>query len=146
MILVAVDSVSYDAHTSLYRINLKDGGTGKILPIFVGAFEGNAIAISVRGIPTARPLTHDLMATMIQKLEGTVDRVVVVDLKENIYFALVYIRRAGAEIAVDSRPSDAIALAMRLRVPIYVSSKLEDKFVDEFEEILSKVEPGETVH
>jgi bifunctional DNase/RNase len=86
------------------------------------------------------------MAAIIEKLHAKVDRVVIVDLKENIYFAVIYMQRDGTEIEVDSRPSDAIALAMRLRVPIYVSPKLEDKFVDEFEEILSKVEPGETVH
>ena len=146
MIPVTVDSVSYDAQASLYRVALKDQLTGRVLPIFVGAFEGNAISIAIREIPTARPLTHDLMASLIDKLNGKLDRVVVADLRENIYFAVLQIEIDGSEITVDSRPSDAIALAMRLKAPIFVAKKLEDKFVDEYDEILSKVDPGETVH
>jgi hypothetical protein len=146
MILVTVDSVSYDAQSSLYRVALKDQLTGRVLPIFVGTFEGNAISIAIREIPTARPLTHDLMASIIDRLNGKLNRVVVADLKENIYFAYLQIEIDGSEITVDSRPSDAIALAMRLKAPIFVAKNLEDKFVDEYEEILSQVGPGETVH
>ena len=146
MFQVAVDSVSYDEKTSLYRVALKDKETGKVLPIFVGTFEGNAITIAIREIPTARPLTHDLMASVIDKLNGTVDRILVVDLRDNIYFAYIYIQLGDQEVPIDSRPSDAIALATRLKVPIYVSEKLRSKFVDEFEEILTRTDPGETVH
>lgn len=146
MIPVIVDSVSYEAQGSMYRVNLKEETTGKVLPIFVGAFEGNAIAVALRGIQTARPLTHDLMASVIQGLEGQVVRVVVTDLRDNIYYAFIYIHQDGKELAIDSRPSDAIALAIRLGVPIFVVKKLADKFVDEFEEMLTKTEPGETVH
>lgn len=146
MIPVIVDSVSYEAQGSMYRVNLKEESTGKVLPIFVGAFEGNAIAMVLRGIPAARPLTHDLMASLIKGLDGEVLRIVVTDLKENIFYAFIYIKQDGKELAVDSRPSDAIALAMRLGVPIFVVNKLADKFVDELEEILTKTEPGETVH
>lgn len=146
MIQVIVDSVSYEAQGSMYRVNLKEEATGKVLPIFVGAFEGNAIAIALRGIPTARPLTHDFIASVIQGLEGRVMRVVVADLRENIYYAFIYIQQDGREMAIDSRPSDAIALAMRVGVPIFVVKKLQDKFLDEFEEILTKTDSGETVH
>ncbi|MGQ9857293.1 MAG: bifunctional nuclease family protein [Thermodesulfobacteriota bacterium] len=146
MIQVIVDSVSYEAQGSMYRVNLKEQATGKVLPIFVGAFEGNAIAIALRGIPTARPLTHDLIASVIQGLEGRVMRVVVADLRENIYYAFIYIQQDGREMAIDSRPSDAIALAMRVGVPIFVVKKLQNKFLDEFEEILTKTDSGETVH
>ncbi|MEJ5376715.1 MAG: bifunctional nuclease family protein [bacterium] len=146
MIPVVVESVSYEAQGSMYRVNLKEETTGKVLPIFVGAFEGNAIAMALRGIPAARPLTHDLMANLIESLDGEVLRIVVSDLRDNIYYAFIYIRQDGKELAVDSRPSDAIALAMRLGVPIFVVKKLEEKFVDELEEILSKTEPGETMH
>jgi hypothetical protein len=146
MISVAVDNVSYDAQSSLYRIVLKALETGRVMPIFVGTFEGNAITIAIREIATARPLTHDLMATIIGKLDGRVNRVIVSDLRDNIYYAFVYIQAGDRELAVDSRPSDAIALATRLKVPIYVSDKLGDKFVDQYEELLSKIEPGETVH
>jgi hypothetical protein len=146
MIPVIVENVSYDAQSSLYRIALKDPDTGRVMPIFVGTFEGNAITIAIREIATARPLTHDLMASIIERLEGRVNRVIVSDLKDNIYYAHLYIQAGEREIALDSRPSDAIALATRLKVPIYVSDKLGDKFVDEYEDILAKIEPGETVH
>ncbi len=146
MVLVTVDSVTYDAQTSLYRVALKDPETGRVLPIYIGAFEGNAITIAIREIPTARPLTHDLMASIIEKLNGRVNRVVIRDLKDNIYYAYVYVEANGVEMAIDSRPSDAVALATRVRVPIYIADKLRDKFVDEYEEILSKIDPSETVH
>jgi bifunctional DNase/RNase len=146
VILVTVDSVTYDERTSLYRVALKDQETGKVLPISVGTFEGNAITISIREIPTARPLTHDLMASVIETLNAAVNRVLVADLRDNIYYAFIYIQLNERELAVDSRPSDAIALATRLKVPIYVSEKLRSKFVDEFEEILERVDPGDTVH
>lgn len=146
MISVTVDSVHYEPQSSMYRVNLKDKETGKVLPIFVGAFEGNAIAMALKGITTARPMTHDLMASILQGLEAEVLRVVVTDLKDNIYYALIYLQQDGRELAIDSRPSDAIALATRLGVPIFVVRKLEDKFVDELEEILARTEPGETVH
>jgi bifunctional DNase/RNase len=146
MVLVHVDSVTYDAQTSLYRVALKDPETGKVLPIYIGTFEGNAITIAIREIPTARPLTHDLMASIIEKLNGRVNRVVIRDLRDNIYYAYVYVEVNGVEMAIDSRPSDAVALATRLRVPIYVADKLKDKFVDEYEEILARIDPSETVH
>ncbi|MGQ9652918.1 MAG: bifunctional nuclease family protein [Thermodesulfobacteriota bacterium] len=146
MVLVTVDSVTYDAQTSLYRVALKDPETGQVLPIYIGAFEGNAITIAIREIPTVRPLTHDLMASIIEKLDGRVNRVVIRDLQDNIYYAYVYVEANGVEMAIDSRPSDAVALATRLRVPIYIADKLRDKFVDEYEEILSRIDPSETVH
>jgi hypothetical protein len=146
LIPVSVDKVTFDGESSLFRVALKDEASGKVLPIFVGTFEGNAISIALRKIPTPRPLTHDLMASLVERLEGQVTRIVITDLRENIYYALIYIETAEGEIAVDSRPSDAIALATRLHVPIYVSKRLRDKFVDEYEEILAKVDPGETVH
>lgn len=146
MVLVTVDSVTYDAQTSLYRVALKDPETGQVLPIYIGTFEGNAITIAIREIPTARPLTHDLMASIIEKLNGRVNRVVIRDLRDNIYYAYVYVEVNGVEMAIDSRPSDAVALATRLRVPIYIADKLRDKFVDEYEEILSRIDPSETVH
>jgi bifunctional DNase/RNase len=143
---VNVDSISFDENTSLYRIALKDPDSGKVLPIFIGAFEGNAIAIAIRGIPTVRPLTHDLLRSLIEKLNGKVSRIVVTALKDNIYYAYIYIHLEGQELAIDSRPSDAIALATRIRAPIYVSYELRDKFVDEFEELMFGVDPGETIH
>jgi hypothetical protein len=146
MIQVSVHNVTYDSKTSLFKVTLKDKESGKVLPIFIGTFEGNSILIAIREIPTPRPLTHDLMASIIETLQGKLNRVVVRDLKDNIYYANLYIQVGSSELVIDSRPSDAIALAARLKVPIYVSKKLEDKFVDEYEEMLANVDPGETVH
>lgn len=146
MILVIVDSVNFDSQSSLYRVSLKDERTGKVLPIYVGTFEGNAISLGIRNIQTARPLSHDLVKSVIERLYGKVTKVVVTDLRDNIYYAFIYIEQDDSEISIDARPSDAIALATRVKVPIYVSKKLTDKFVDEFDDILSNVEPEETVH
>ena len=79
-------------------------------------------------------------------MDGQVNRIIIADLKDNIYYAFIYIQLGDKEVAIDSRPSDAIALATRVKVPIYVTEKLKDKFIDEYEEILSKVDPSETVH
>jgi bifunctional DNase/RNase len=146
MILVVIDSVTFDPQSSLYRVALKDERTGKVLPIYVGTFEGNAISIGMRNLPTVRPLTHDLMKNVIERLYGRVTKVVITDLRENIYYAYIYMVMDDSEIAVDSRPSDAIALATRVKVPIYVADHLADKFVDELEEVLSTIDPGETIH
>lgn len=146
MIKVIVDNVTFDPQSSLYKVSLKDEKSGKVLPIFVGTFEGNAIALGLRNVPTVRPMTHDLMKNMIERLYGKIKKIVVADLKENIYYGFIYIDLKDTELAIDARPSDAIALATRAKVPIYVSEKLHDKFVDEYEEILAGMDPGETVH
>jgi len=146
MILVNVDSVNFDPQSSLYRVSLKDERTGKILPIYVGTFEGNAISLGIRSIETARPLSHDLVKSVIERLYGRVTKVVVTDLRDNIYYAFIYVELNDSEISIDARPSDAIALATRVKVPIYVSEKLNDKFVDELDDILSNVDPEDTVH
>lgn len=146
MILVVIDSVNFDSQSSLYRVALKDEKTGKILPIYVGTFEGNAISLGIRNMPTARPLSHDLVKSVIERLHGKVTKVVIIDLRDNIYYALIHVNLNDSEITIDSRPSDAIALATRVKVPIYVSKKMADKFVDEFDDILSNVDSGETVH
>ncbi len=146
MILVIVDSVNFDPQSSLYRVSLKDEKTGKVLPIYVGTFEGNAISLGIRNVQTARPLSHDLVKSVIERLYGKVTKVVITDLKDNIYYSFIYVEQKDLEISIDSRPSDAIALATRVKVPIYVSDKLHDKFVDELDDILSNAGPEDTVH
>jgi hypothetical protein len=97
-----------------------------VLPIWVGIFEANAIALQIENIATPRPMTHDLLRNVISDLDGTVDQVVVSDLKDNTFFAIIYLTVKGERVVIDSRPSDAIALALRTRAPILVEEAVID--------------------
>jgi bifunctional DNase/RNase len=99
---------------------LRDAEGQKVLPIWVGVFEANAIAVQIENVPTPRPMTHDLLRNVIHDLHATVERIVVTDLKENTFFALIHLNISGERVAIDARPSDAIALALRASAPIFV--------------------------
>src|SRR6195256_2879221 len=101
-------------------IILRDKDGDKVLPIWVGLPEANAIALQIENISTPRPMTHDLLRNVIQDLKASVHKVVVCDLQKNTFYALIYLSRGGETVAVDARPSDAIALALRSRAPIFV--------------------------
>jgi bifunctional DNase/RNase len=105
---------------------LKDKLGERVLPIWVGVPEANAIALQIENVATPRPMTHDLLRNIISDLEGRVDRVVVSDLKDNTYFAIIHLTVRGERVAVDARPSDAIALALRTRSPILVEEAVID--------------------
>jgi bifunctional DNase/RNase len=105
---------------------LKDKEGDRVLPIWVGIFEANAIALQIENISTPRPMTHDLLRNVISDLDGRVDRVVVCDLKDNTFYAIIHLTVRGERIAVDARPSDAIALALRTRSPILVEETVID--------------------
>jgi len=125
-----------------------------VLPIFVGLFEANAIAQQLDGSLSPRPMTHDLLGNLIDALHGRVDRVVITDLRDNTFFAIIHLERNGEKLAIDARPSDAMALALRLKVPIFVedavlarsSASGEEGQVDEAERLrrwLETVDPEE---
>ena len=95
-----------------------------LLPIWVGIFEANAIALQIERIDTPRPLTHDLIKNILLQLEANVDKIVVTDLQENTFYAVIHLRMNGDHITIDSRPSDAIALALRTDAPIYVTEEV----------------------
>jgi hypothetical protein len=103
----------------------KDGG--RSFPIIIGIFEAVAIDRRIKGIEIPRPLTHDLLESVIRHMGGRLERVVVNDLRDNTFYALLHIARNGEDIAVDARPSDAIALAVRARCPVYVEDSVLDK-------------------
>jgi len=105
---------------------LRDKDGQKVLPIWVGIFEANAIALQIENISTPRPMTHDLIRNIIQDLKASVQKIVVCDLQENTFYALIYLSLNGDTVAIDARPSDAIALALRTRAPIFV----EDTVID----------------
>lgn len=97
------------------------------LAMTIGLAEANGIAIPLQGVKPPRPLTHDLFLTLFDRLSVSLTRVVITDLRDNIYYATVYLTVSGSEMALDSRPSDAIALAIRARVPILVEDRVFDK-------------------
>jgi uncharacterized protein len=120
LIEMSIKGLMVDPITNMPIVILKDKEGDRVLPIWVGIFEANAIALQIENVATPRPMTHDLLRNIITDLEGRVDRVVVSDLKENTFYAIVHLTVRGERIAVDARPSDAIALALRTRAPILV--------------------------
>lgn len=109
-----------DPVTNMPIVVLKDVNGTAILPIWVGIYEANAIALEIEKVATPRPMTHDLIRNLLFGLEVGVKKVVVSDLKEDTFYAVIWVERDGEMISVDSRPSDALAIALRLDCPIYV--------------------------
>jgi bifunctional DNase/RNase len=101
-------------------IVLEDPQTERILPIWIGVFEANAIALTIENIPTPRPMTHDLIKNVLDKLAIAVEKIVVNDVRDNTFYAIIHCRHNEAPVLIDSRPSDAIALALRMNSPIFV--------------------------
>lgn len=109
-----------DPVTNMPIVVLKDVSGNSILPIWVGVYEANAIALEIEKVSTPRPMTHDLIRNVLFGLETGVKKVVVNDLKEDTFYAMIWLERNGELISIDSRPSDALAVALRLDCPIYV--------------------------
>lgn len=109
-----------DPMTNMPIVVLKDVGGTAVLPIWVGVYEANAIALEIEKVATPRPMTHDLIRNLLLGLETGVKKVVVNELKEDTFYAVIWLERNGELISVDSRPSDALAVALRLDCPIYV--------------------------
>jgi hypothetical protein len=118
---MTVRGLTLDPVTNAPIVILKAQGGTRLLPIWIGLFEANAIATEMEKIITPRPMTHDLLKNLIATLDASVERAVVDNLKENTFFASIYLRFAGEERRLDARPSDAIALALRTGAPIYVT-------------------------
>jgi uncharacterized protein len=117
---MTIKGLMIDPITNMPIIILRDGDGQRMLPIWVGVFEANAIALQLESVQTPRPMTHDLMKNLLEEMGASIERVVVCDLRENTFYATIYLRTAQRTIAVDSRPSDAIALALRTQSPILV--------------------------
>ena len=123
---MTIKGVMVDPITNTPIIILRDKDGQRVLPIWVGVFEANAIALQIENATTQRPMTHDLLKNVIQDLRGRIEKIVVSDLKENTFYALIYLSVGGEMMAIDARPSDAIALALRARAPIFVEEKVID--------------------
>lgn len=124
MIKVKIDRIMASLLNQQRVIVLKDLSSDRILPIWIGPVEADAITLALQGIQVARPLTHDLLKNLIMELGATVSHVLINDLHDNTFFARIVIDANGRHIEVDSRPSDAVALAVRLQVPIFVAEEV----------------------
>ena len=124
---MSVKGLTLDPLTNMPIVILKDMDDKRVLPIWIGLFEANAIALELEKITTPRPMTHDLMRDLISGLTAIVTKIVVNDLKNNTFYAVIHLALNGNHFVVDSRPSDAIALALRSNAPIYVASEVINK-------------------
>ncbi|MBI4161877.1 MAG: bifunctional nuclease family protein [Acidobacteria bacterium] len=122
-----IKGLMIDPITQMPIIILRDPGSNAVLPIWVGIFEANAIALQIEKISTPRPMTHDLLRDIIRSLHAEVKRILIWDLKENTFYAKIFVQSNHSEVIIDSRPSDAIALALRTGSPIFVDSSVIEK-------------------
>jgi bifunctional DNase/RNase len=128
---MTIKGLMVDPLTNTPIVILRDKEGQRVLPIWVGIFEANAIAQQIENQAPTRPMTHDLLRNVIYDLKASVKKIVVSDLQENTFYALIYLAVNGETVAIDARPSDAIALALRARAPIFV----EDRVIDNAETV-----------
>ena len=131
---MSIYGVSFDMVGKQPIVLLKTADGNKFLPIWIGHTEAAAILAKLQGSDSPRPMTHDLMSQLLAELEAEISRVTVTDLRENTFYALITLRAADAEIEIDSRPSDALALAVRAEAPIFASEELIEENGIEFED------------
>jgi uncharacterized protein len=127
LVEVAIDSVRISLMSQHRLVVLKDLQSPRFLPIWIGPFEADAITIELQGVEVARPLTHDLLKAAIGKLGAEIERVAITELRNDTFYAEITLRVNGRHLEIDSRPSDAIALAVRARVPVYVADDVLDQ-------------------
>jgi uncharacterized protein len=113
-----------DPVTNMPIVVLKDAEGDTVLPIWVGVYEANAIALEIEKVTTPRPMTHDLIKNLLTALGGAVHKVVVTELKDDTFYAVIWAEHQGSIISIDSRPSDALAVALRVDCPIYVEDEV----------------------
>jgi hypothetical protein len=159
MVQVRVLGVALDAagqHLILLKPLLEEAGTGRVLPIWIGTLEATSILLAVKGEQAPRPLTHDLMTTLLDTLDAQIERVEVTRIEEGTYYAEITLSTPAGGHVLDARPSDAVALAVRAQAPIFVAdemldeagipaevveSRAEEAEVDEFKKFLEEVDP-----
>jgi hypothetical protein len=149
--------VSFDLGSKQPIVLLKTAGGNKFLPIWIGHPEAAAILMKLQGASTPRPMTHDLVTDMLEQLDAQVVRITVTELKESTFYASITVQQNGSEVEIDSRPSDAIALAVRADAPIFAADDVieesaiefegedmnEEEIVDEFRQFLDDVSPDQ---
>ncbi len=139
MIEMKVFGLALDEQSQVPLLILKDKAESQVLPIWIGAMEAMSISVSLNQVNISRPLTHDLMLQTLHTLQAEIDKVVVVDLQEGTYYAEIHLQREDRTYLIDSRPSDAIALAVREEVPIYANENLLEKVSHQFAETQEEV-------
>jgi bifunctional DNase/RNase len=127
LVAMTIKGLMLDPVSNSPIVVLKDGEEKIFLPIWVGIFEANAIALRLENVETPRPMTHDLLTTFITRLEGSVSKVVISDLRDSTFFASIHLTAGDRDLEIDARPSDAIALALRTEAPIYVAQSVLDQ-------------------
>jgi bifunctional DNase/RNase len=127
MIEVVIDSIRVSLMSQYRIVILKDINSDRYLPIWIGPCEADAITIELQEMPPQRPLTHDLLKSVIQELGGQIIHILISDLRDDVYYARIVVEVNGRQMEIDSRPSDAIALAVRARVPIFVSETVMER-------------------
>jgi bifunctional DNase/RNase len=127
MLEMKVRGLTLDPLTNMALVILRDLEGTKALPIWVGIQEANAIALEIEQVPTPRPMTHDLIKNILEGIHATVTRIVVNDLKDSTFYATIFLSLNSNEIRIDSRPSDAIAVALRVKAPIFVTQEVIDR-------------------
>ncbi len=144
MIRLLIKGIAYDMNSNPIVL-LTDEAEDKVLPIWIGILEAHSIALAIEGVPIQRPMTHDLISNILSRLDVSVASVVINDLKDNTFHAELHLNTPQGEIVLDSRPSDAIALALRSSAPVFLNEKLctnmfkiKDLFDDEMREELEK--------
>ncbi len=123
---MTIKGLMVDPISHMPIIILRDREGKRVLPIWVGIFEANAIALQMENISTPRPMTHDLLRHVIEDLGCTVTKIVIADVRDNTFYALIHLEGRAEAVAIDARPSDAIALALRARAPIFVEESVID--------------------
>lgn len=142
LVRVKVEGLLFDPRSSMYILLLRELDGNDTLPIWIGKPEADSIALSLGKVATPRPLTHELIRNIINGLKMKVARVVITEIADNTYYALIYLSDGKNEVPVDSRPSDAVAVALKVNAPIFVENEiLEKRSGDELEEWLKNLKP-----
>jgi hypothetical protein len=142
LIEMKVEGLLFDPRSNMYIMLLREVEGASTLPIWIGKPEADSIALALGKVMTPRPLTHDLVKNVIENLKMRVNRIVVTELLDNTYYALIYLTDGKKETPVDSRPSDAVAVALRASAPIFVEDGILDlRNSDELEDWLKNLRP-----
>jgi uncharacterized protein len=152
MIEMNLVGVRVELPTNQPIVLLREKEGERFLPIWIGAMEATAIAFALQGIVTARPMTHDLMKNLLEELGVRIDRIVITELRDGTFYAVIQMQQDGSSFEVSSRPSDAIALAVRVNVPVFANEEVlteasivirddEEQEVEKFREFLEQVNP-----
>ncbi len=154
MMKMKVQGLMFDQKNAMAVVVLTDEEGKRSLPIWVGLFEAQAILLGLQEVKTPRPLTHDLMATVISGLGAELEKIVISKIEDNTFYAILYMKSNGQELTIDARPSDCIALSLRTGTPIYISEEvrsstsvamgeIDDKEIEEFGKFLEGLKPDE---